>query len=123
MSKSHFPSFGVPLGSASALIKLKDINLHHFFMKYHFSWLKDEKLETFTTCCPQMAEVMMRSQADFPKRTPEIQADFVRLYGEEKGKFEKLLREIHPHTQILGEIRTGIANLSVKLLKEEIEFC
>lgn len=79
-------------------------------MRYEFSWQDDNGVKTFRTDCPTIGEFMMRSSGDFPKRTPEIQAQFDEIYGSERGKFEQLLRSPLP----TSEIQTGIKGLSVR---------
>jgi len=81
-------------------------------MRYEFSWLNGTELKTFATSCPQIAETMMRSSSDFPKRSPEIQRQFDAIYGAERGKFEKLMREAANNTEF-GQVKTGIQDLTV----------
>lgn len=92
-------------------------------MRYEFSWKADEETRCFATSCPQIAEAMMRSQADFPRRTADIQLSFDQIYGGTRGKFEKVLCEA-AITNVLPEIETGIPGLMVRInRKQEMEMC
>jgi hypothetical protein len=92
-------------------------------MRYELSWQSDDGSRSFTTSCPAMAEVMMYSEADFEKRPAPMQEQFNRLYKNERGKFEKVLRDASS-ARIIGEIQTGIMGLVVRLVKNAgIEFC
>lgn len=82
-------------------------------MRYEFSWPNG----SFTTSCPIIGETMMRSTTDFPKRSPEIQQQFDAVYGEEWGKFEKLLRDAEINGSS-GPVKTGIANLTVQAIRD-----
>jgi len=87
-------------------------------MRYEFSWKVNEETRRFETSCPQIAEAMMRSQADFPQRTAEIQLSFDQIYGETRGKFAEVLREATMKNAQPG-IETGIPGLIVTVKRSE----
>jgi hypothetical protein len=92
-------------------------------MRYQFSWHAENETRRFVTDCPAMAEVMMRSLADFPKRSKEVQESFDSLYGESRGALEALLRNTRSVSP-LGEIQTGIEGLIVRIVRQEdLEIC
>lgn len=63
-----------------------------------------------------MAELMMRSTADFPKRHTDVQEQFNRLFGQEMGKFEALVRAALANPQC-SQVDTGIDGLSIKITR------
>jgi len=81
---------------------------------FEFSWKnEDDSIGTFNTCCPVMAETMMRSQTDFPQVTPAMKRRFHDLYGQTRGGFANVLRKGEKAVSLDG-IDIGIEGLTIR---------
>jgi len=87
--------------------------------RFEFSWQnEDGTTGSFRTCCPNIAEVMMRSEAGFPKLPPAIRQQFFEVYGAQRGLFERLLRSGKIKITGKGFLDLGIDGLNVQTRKD-----
>jgi|CXWL01.1.fsa_nt_gi hypothetical protein len=84
-------------------------------MRFEFKWSDDQNQpKKFQTSDPETGETMMRSKSDFPTRSSLIQKQFDQLYGQEKGKFQDLLRRA-AEDELCSLVQAGIDGLSIRI--------
>lgn len=86
-------------------------------MRYQFSYPgRDGEHQTFTSGCPQIAEIMLLGNIDIPRLSPAMHVAFQERYGRVRGEFEKLLRG-HAD-QPTGESESGIPGLTIHIRQD-----
>ncbi len=81
-------------------------------MLYEFSWGKGPEAKTFTTGCPDVAEVMLKNNVDSPRMPADLHAAFYAQYGE-RGALESLLTS-HP----LGMVESEVPGLTIRIRRD-----